>query len=154
METQLVIGVVLFITFLAILVFVIYDLQNQTTKDDGNKLSAAVEKTLKKRGYKKEEDEFAAMIYDENWMDGHANLYHYSKTFGGKYKIRFGTDGKAATWPCTDVTWTIWYADGSKEWGYQMDTNFQPDPNIGIGLIENHAEIAYTEKMKKASLFG
>lgn len=148
-----VVALLLAFAFPVLLIF-LFSWLNDSYTDDGNKLSVAVEDTLKKRGYKKEEDEFAAMIYDENWMDGHANLYHYSKTFGGKYKIRFGTDGKTATWPCTDVTWTIWYADGSKEWGCLMDMNFQPDPNIGIGFIESHAEMAYAEKMKRVSLFG
>ena len=104
---------------------------------------------MKDRGYEKDEGH-TILLLDENAMDGHVNLYHYSKTFCNKYKIMFGIDGENAIWPFTDVTWTIWYADGSKEWGRNPDVIFQPNPHNGIRTIENHAELAYKEK---ASLF-
>ena len=113
--------------------------------NDENKYVKKIERQLVESSY--EQSEYFP-YFDENALEGRLMLNSFFKNFDKKYVIKISTEGKN-TVPMSDVCWTIWYCDGSKEWGSVKDVAFGFDPRNAISVLENHAKIAYEEKTKK-----
>lgn len=114
-------------------------------KSNENRYVISIEESLIDSGYEKKN---CFPLFDENALDGKLMLNSFFKGFNENYVIKISTESKIAE-SLSDVCWTIWYRDGSKEWGSTKDVSFGFNPKASIATLENHAQLAYEYKTKK-----
>jgi len=111
-------------------------------KKENSKYSVAVKEELLRRGYTQtylDLNRLAVVVFE------HPTLYSFSKAFDKKYIIDFGCNCETAI-PLDPITYTIYYADGSKEWGVVPDAIMAHNPEGNIESIEHYAENVFKSK--------